>query len=103
MPPFAIGVFEQFVVARMLERYPKIYQLAQNSEFLNVGTFWGWAINAIYHSIVLFFLVYFSLGTENMTIGNPYAGDTAGQWYMGTLLYTAVLATVLLKAALISV
>jgi phospholipid-transporting ATPase len=102
MPPFAIGVFEQFVVARMLERYPKIYQLAQNNEFLNVGTFWGWAINAIYHSIVLFFLVFVSLGADNLTLGNPFMGYSAGQWYMGSLLYTAVLATVLLKAALIS-
>lgn len=65
--------------------------------------FWGWAFNAIYHSIVLYFLVFVSLGKDDMVLGTPagYPGESGGMFMVGTLLYTCVLCTVLLKAALV--
>ena len=104
LPPFALGVFDQLISARMLERYPQLYRLGTQSEFFNVGTFWGWTFNAIFHSMLLFYLVVMSFGHEGLQLGEPagYAGTMTGLWYIGTTLYTAVLGTVLLKAALVT-
>eukprot|EP00158_Paraphelidium_tribonemae_P009548 Partr_v1_DN28896_c2_g1_i2_m34255 putative phospholipid-transporting ATPase len=102
LPPFAIGVFDQFVSARMLERYPQLYMLGQDREFFNVRTFWGWTINAFYHSVILFYCLGIALGRDNLILGSPsgFSGQTGGMWFIGTLMYTCVLATVLLKATL---
>ena len=34
LPPFAIGVFDQFISARLLDRYPQLYRLGQKGEFV---------------------------------------------------------------------
>jgi phospholipid-transporting ATPase len=51
-PPFVIGIFDQFLSARMLDRYPELYMLGQRNEFFNVRAFWASAINAFVHSLV---------------------------------------------------
>ncbi|KAF9160967.1 hypothetical protein BGX21_001832 [Mortierella sp. AD011] len=98
LPPLSLGIFDQYVSARMLDRYPQMYMLGQKSEFFNVKTFWGWASNAIYHSVVLFFAVAFIFAND-LILSN---GTIGGAWVMSVTLYTAVLATVLLKAGLIT-
>jgi phospholipid-transporting ATPase len=52
LPPLVIGVFDQFVSARMLDRYPQLYQLGQKNHFFAPIRFFYWVANAIYHSIV---------------------------------------------------
>jgi hypothetical protein len=52
LPPLAIGIFDQFVSARMLDKYPQLYILGQQNEFFNQKKFWGWFANAIFHSLV---------------------------------------------------
>ncbi|CAG8565843.1 10691_t:CDS:10, partial [Ambispora leptoticha] len=98
LPPLVIGVFDQYVSARMLDRYPQMYMLGQKSEFFNVKNFWGWTINAFYHSLILYWASIFIFDQDLLL----YDGLTAGHWVWGTTLYTAVLATVLGKAALIT-
>ncbi|KAJ2163162.1 aminophospholipid translocase [Coemansia sp. RSA 552] len=97
MPPFAIGVFDQFLNARSLDRYPEMYKMGQKGVFFNVRSFWGWAINAFYHSLILFFL-----GTAILFHSMERDGIIGGQWVYGVIIYTAVLTTVLMKAALIT-
>ncbi|KAF9149918.1 hypothetical protein BG015_008273 [Linnemannia schmuckeri] len=98
LPPLSLGIFDQYVSARMLDRYPQMYMLGQKSEFFNVKTFWGWASNAIFHSVVLFFAVAFIFQNDLIMVD----GTIGGAWIMSVTLYTAVLATVLWKAALIT-
>ncbi|KAG0207473.1 hypothetical protein BGX28_001297 [Mortierella sp. GBA30] len=98
LPPLSLGIFDQYVSARMLDRYPQMYMLGQNSEFFNVKTFWGWASNAIYHSVLIFFAVEFIFKNDLMMVN----GTIGGAWIMSVTLYTSVLATVLWKAALIT-
>ncbi|KAI9599439.1 hypothetical protein BDF19DRAFT_470419 [Syncephalis fuscata] len=98
LPPLAIGIFDQYLGARMLDRYPELYQLGQKKEFFNVRNFWGWTANAFYHSLVLFFAAVL-IFSQDLILPN---GTTGGHWAFGTTLYTAVLGTVLLKAALIN-
>ncbi|KAF9432891.1 hypothetical protein BGZ76_010179 [Entomortierella beljakovae] len=98
LPPLSLGIFDQYVSARMLDRYPQMYMLGQKSEFFNVKNFWGWAFNAIFHSIILFFCVV-GIFKNDFISSN---GTIGGMWVMSVTLYTAVLATVLLKAALVT-
>jgi len=52
LPPLVIGVFDQFVSARILDRYPQLYALGQKNVFFTKTAFWLWVGNALYHSLV---------------------------------------------------
>jgi len=52
LPPLVIGVFDQNVSARMLDRYPQLYIHGQKNEFFSKTAFWLWVTNALYHSLV---------------------------------------------------
>ncbi|KAJ5669043.1 phospholipid-transporting ATPase [Penicillium macrosclerotiorum] len=98
MPPFAMGIFDQYISARLLDRYPQLYQLGQQGIFFKKHSFWAWILNGFFHSLLLYIvseLIFF----WDLPMSD---GKTAGHWVWGEALYTAVLATVLGKAALIS-
>ena len=52
LPPLVIGIFDQIVSSRMLDKYPQMYMLGQDNVFFNQKKFWGWIANATFHSIV---------------------------------------------------
>ncbi len=61
-------------------------------------SFLSWLFNGFYHSLVLYFASEFI-----WWLGPPQSdGKIAGHWVWGTALYTATLATVLGKAALVT-
>ncbi|KAH6914262.1 calcium transporting ATPase [Coprinopsis sp. MPI-PUGE-AT-0042] len=98
LPPLVIGIFDQFVSARILDRYPQLYILGQKNEFFTKTSFWLWVANALYHSLVLYgFSIILFWGDLKLA-----GGLDSGHWFWGTGLYLAVLLTVLGKAALIS-
>lgn len=98
LPPLVIGIFDQFVSARILDRYPQLYILGQKNEFFTKTAFWMWIANALYHSLVLYgFSIILFWGDLKLADGLD-----SGHWFWGTALYLAVLLTVLGKAALIS-
>ncbi|KIJ30028.1 hypothetical protein M422DRAFT_36734 [Sphaerobolus stellatus SS14] len=98
LPPLVIGIFNQVVSARILDRYPQLYTLGQQNAFFTKTAFWLWIINALYHSLLLYgFLIILFWGDLKQA-----SGLDTGHWFWGTTLYLAVLLTVLGKAALIS-
>ncbi|TFK44439.1 calcium transporting ATPase [Crucibulum laeve] len=98
LPPLVIGIFDQFVSARILDRYPQLYTLGQKNEFFTKTAFWLWVANALYHSLLLYgFSIILFWGDLKLSDGLD-----SGHWFWGTTLYLAVLLTVLGKAALIS-
>ncbi|OAX41767.1 phospholipid-translocating P-type ATPase [Rhizopogon vinicolor AM-OR11-026] len=98
LPPLVIGVFDQFVSARILDRYPQLYALGQKNVFFTKTAFWLWVGNALYHSLILFaFTVVLFWGNLKQSTGLD-----SGHWFWGVMLYLAVLLTVLGKAALVS-
>jgi len=99
MPPFVLGIFDQFVSARLLDRYPQLYQLSQKGVFFKMHSFWSWIANGFYHSLILYFASQAFI-LWDWPQGND--GANAGHWVWGSALYTAALATVLGKAALIT-
>lgn len=98
LPPLAMGIFDQFISARLLDRYPQLYQLGQKNTFFKKHSFWSWIGNGFYHSLILY------VASEFIWLRDlPQSdGKTAGHWVWGTALYTAVLMTVLGKAALVT-
>lgn len=97
-PPFVLGIFDQFVSARLLDRYPQLYRLSQSGVFFKMHSFWSWVGNGFYHSLILYF------GSQAFILWDwpQWDGRNAGHWVWGTASYTANLATVLLKASLIT-
>ncbi|KAI8090920.1 uncharacterized protein B0P05DRAFT_463626 [Gilbertella persicaria] len=98
LPPMAIGIFDQFASARLLDKYPQMYILGQKNEFFNQKRFWGWIVNAVYHSALLFFIGMAAFVDDSVF----KLGYSGGQWWVGTTIFTATLATILWKAALIT-
>lgn len=93
-----MGIFDQFISARLLDRYPQLYQLGQKGTFFKMHSFVSWVGNGFYHSLLAYLLsqaiFLYDLPTQD--------GTASGHWVWGTSLYTAVLATVLGKAALVT-
>ena len=98
LPPLTLGILDQFISARLLDRYPQLYTLGQKNIFFNMKTFAQWIVNAIYHSFVLY------IAGVLLWWGDGYQSDgkMAGHWVWGTALYGPVLLTVLGKAALVT-
>lgn len=93
-----MGILDQFISARLLDRYPQLYTLGQQNQFFKISTFAAWIASAVYHSIVLYIF------SELIWYGDLILGDgtVAGHWVWGTALYASTLATVLGKAALVT-
>ena len=98
MPPFALGVFDQFVSARLLDRYPQLYSLSQKGVFFKMHSFFSWILNGFYHSLIIYFFTQAFFFDD----GPQADGETAGHWVWGTTVYTCALVTVLGKAALVT-
>ncbi|KAI9567051.1 aminophospholipid-transporting P-type ATPase [Boletus coccyginus] len=87
LPPLVMGIFDQFVSAHVLNRYPQLYASGKQECVFTKTAFWLWIGNALYHSLILVgFLVILFWGDLKQL----------------TALYLTVLLTVLGKAALIS-
>ncbi len=93
-----MGIFDQFISARLLDRYPQLYRLGQSGAHFKMHSFFSWVANGFYHSLILYWA---SVYIWRWDLPQP-DGKTAGHWVWGTGLYTAVLATVLGKAALVT-
>ncbi|BGP12149.1 hypothetical protein JCM10213_004714 [Rhodosporidiobolus nylandii] len=98
LPPIVLGVFDQFVGARMLDRYPELYKLGQQNKFFSVRIFWQWIANALIHSFAIYCITA-AVFNQGLILAQGWIG---GQWVWGTTLYLSALLTVLAKAALIS-
>lgn len=98
LPPLVLGILDQFVSARLLDRYPQLYNLGQQNKFFNIRVFVSWILSAVYHSIILYIggnLFWIHDGPQN-------DGFVSGHWVWGSAMYGAVLLTVLGKAALVT-
>uniref|UniRef100_A0A7N4NGN5 Phospholipid-transporting ATPase n=1 Tax=Sarcophilus harrisii TaxID=9305 RepID=A0A7N4NGN5_SARHA len=54
LPPFTLGIFERACTQESMLRFPQLYRITQNAEGFNTKVFWGHCINALIHSIILF-------------------------------------------------
>ncbi|XP_037914217.1 probable phospholipid-transporting ATPase IA isoform X4 [Hermetia illucens] len=98
LPPFAMGLFDKVCSAETMLKYPALYKPSQSAKLFNVKVFWVWIINALIHSVLLFWLP--MLAYKNETIWG--SGRTGGFLVLGNIVYTYVVITVCLKAGLIT-
>ncbi|KAJ3021203.1 UNVERIFIED_CONTAM: hypothetical protein HDU68_009759, partial [Siphonaria sp. JEL0065] len=96
LQPVALGIFDQYVSARMLDRYPQLYRLGQRSEFYNNKTFLFWIINSFLHSFVIYSLMKFA-SSESQMLSD---GRVVNIWLVGMNLFTIDIILVTWKAAL---
>ncbi|KAJ3402326.1 hypothetical protein HDU80_005192 [Chytriomyces hyalinus] len=97
LQPMAIGIFDQYVSARMLDKYPQMYRLGQRSEFYNNKAFWAWIANSFFHSLLMYKTMVWMYGEATMLPD----GRIANNWLLGQMVYTVDLLTITWKAALI--
>ncbi|XP_075212548.1 ATPase phospholipid transporting 8A1 isoform X3 [Lycorma delicatula] len=93
-PPLAIGLFDKVCSAETMLRHPKLYSQGANN--FRVQVFWIWIINALYHSVLLFWLPLFIV-EHDVVWSNAREG---GYLLMGNMVYTYVVVTVCVKAGL---
>uniref|UniRef100_H9G6C4 Phospholipid-transporting ATPase n=1 Tax=Anolis carolinensis TaxID=28377 RepID=H9G6C4_ANOCA len=54
LPPFTLGIFERSCTQDNMLRFPQLYKITQNADGFNSRVFWGHCINALIHSVILF-------------------------------------------------
>ncbi|KAL7747076.1 hypothetical protein RI367_007572 [Sorochytrium milnesiophthora] len=107
VPPLALGIFEKVLDESYLLGYPALYRIHQSGNMFDIRTFWTWLLNAVVHSLLIFYGVMYFLGTQDPNA--PYIGDyvspkgyNLGLWLAGCVMYTTTILTVLMKVALVT-
>uniref|UniRef100_A0AAZ3QU57 Phospholipid-transporting ATPase n=1 Tax=Oncorhynchus tshawytscha TaxID=74940 RepID=A0AAZ3QU57_ONCTS len=84
LPPFTLGIFDRPCSQQNMLRFPQLYRITQNAEGFNTKVFWGHCINALIHSIILF---WFPL--KVLEHGNPFNnGHGTDYLFVGNMVYT---------------
>nr|KAF6451701.1 ATPase phospholipid transporting 8A2 [Molossus molossus] len=96
LPPFTLGIFERSCTQESMLRFPQLYKITQNAEGFNTKVFWGHCINALVHSLILFWFPMKALEHDTV-LANGHATDYL---FVGNIVYTYVVVTVCLKAGL---
>ncbi|KAJ6647684.1 Phospholipid-transporting ATPase IA [Pseudolycoriella hygida] len=98
LPPFAMGLFDKICSAETMLKYPALYKPSQNAQLFNVKVFWYWILNALVHSIMLFWLPMFAYKYDIIWLN----GKNGGYLELGNIVYTYVVVTVCIKAGLVT-
>ncbi|KAI8825014.1 uncharacterized protein EV422DRAFT_492579 [Fimicolochytrium jonesii] len=98
--PIALGIFDQYLSARMLDRYPQLYTLGQRSYFYNHGVFFSWISNSFYHSAFIYFMWRAVVsGSDGAILAD---GRLADFWVVGETIFATDLLVIGFKAALVA-
>uniref|UniRef100_A0A4W4HEV1 Phospholipid-transporting ATPase n=1 Tax=Electrophorus electricus TaxID=8005 RepID=A0A4W4HEV1_ELEEL len=96
LPPFTLGIFDRPCSQQNMLRFPQLYRITQNADGFNTKVFWGHCINALIHSIILF---WFPL--KVLEHDTPFeSGHSVDYLFVGNIVYTYVVLTVCLKAGM---
>ncbi|CAI5773158.1 phospholipid-transporting ATPase IB [Podarcis lilfordi] len=96
LPPFTLGIFERSCTQDNMLRFPQLYKITQNADGFNSRVFWGHCINALIHSIILFWFPLKALEHDAVFA----SGQSVDYLFVGNIVYTYVVVTVCLKAGL---
>ncbi|BFZ14729.1 hypothetical protein BsWGS_17768 [Bradybaena similaris] len=95
-PPLAMGLFDRYCSAETMMKNPVLYKDSQTGRLFSFRVFWFWIMNAVFHSVVLFWMTIASL-QQDVAFSDGKVGDYL---FMGNFVYTYVVVTVCLKAGL---
>uniref|UniRef100_A0A4W3HUP6 Phospholipid-transporting ATPase n=1 Tax=Callorhinchus milii TaxID=7868 RepID=A0A4W3HUP6_CALMI len=68
LPPLALGIFERMCTKESMLRFPQLYKITQNADGFNTKVFWGHCMNALFHSVILFWFPLQALEQGNCSI-----------------------------------
>uniref|UniRef100_A0A8C2KLA3 Phospholipid-transporting ATPase n=1 Tax=Cyprinus carpio TaxID=7962 RepID=A0A8C2KLA3_CYPCA len=84
LPPFTLGIVDRPCSQQNMLRFPQLYRITQNAEGFNTKVFWGHCINALIHSIILF---WFPL--KVLEHDTPFDnGNSVDYLFVGNIVYT---------------
>uniref|UniRef100_A0A8C7TLZ1 Phospholipid-transporting ATPase n=1 Tax=Oncorhynchus mykiss TaxID=8022 RepID=A0A8C7TLZ1_ONCMY len=84
LPPFTLGIFDRPCSQQNMLRFPQLYRITQNAEGFNTKVFWGHCINALIHSIILFWFPLKVLEHDS-PFNNGHGTDYL---FVGNMVYT---------------
>ncbi|XP_073518556.1 phospholipid-transporting ATPase IB isoform X2 [Phyllobates terribilis] len=96
LPPFTLGIFERSCSQDSMLRFPQLYKITQNADGFNTRVFWGHCINALVHSLILFWFPLKMMEHDAVFT----SGHVTDYLFVGNIVYTYVVVTVCLKAGL---
>ncbi|KAM9320677.1 phospholipid-transporting ATPase IB [Gastrophryne carolinensis] len=96
LPPFTLGICERSCSQDSMLRFPQLYKITQNADGFNTRVFWGHCINALIHSLILFWFPLKMMEQDAVFTD----GQTTDYLFVGNIVYTYVVVTVCLKAGL---
>eukprot|EP00079_Xenopus_tropicalis_P021843 XP_012813389.1 PREDICTED: phospholipid-transporting ATPase IB [Xenopus tropicalis] len=96
LPPFTLGICERSCSQDSMLRFPQLYKITQNADGFNTRVFWGHCINALIHSIILFWFPLKMLEHDAVFTN----GQVTDYLFVGNIVYPYVLVTVCLKVGL---
>ena len=95
VPPFFYAIFEKDISEEIIEEYPETYKYVQAGNLFTYSSLCFWILLAIWHALVFFFAGAILLSTEPII----WSGHTFGLRFMGNMVSTIAIVTVLLKLA----
>lgn len=95
-PVLMLGIFDKDVDDKFVFEHPQLYQTGVKKVYFNYKVFWGWVLNALWQSLVLYGFIALTFTHSNTFI----SGRAVDLFSMGTVSYTCVVITVNLKLAL---
>uniref|UniRef100_A0A8C9MUH6 Phospholipid-transporting ATPase n=1 Tax=Serinus canaria TaxID=9135 RepID=A0A8C9MUH6_SERCA len=87
LPPFTLGIFERSCTQDSMLRFPQLYKITQNADGFNTRVFWGHCINALIHSIILFWFPLKVLEHDAVFTN----GQGVDYLFVGNIVYTVSL------------
>eukprot|EP01132_Coremiostelium_polycephalum_P005005 gene5005-6233_t len=96
IPVIVMGVLDKDISEPMIMNFPQLYQTGIKRYYFNIRVFWGWVLNGLYHSFILY-----AFPTLIFRYCLPYtSGRAIDLFAMGTVSYSCIVLTVNLKLAL---
>ncbi|CAF3363194.1 unnamed protein product [Rotaria sp. Silwood1] len=99
-PPMALGLLDRCCSAETMMRFPAIYKMSQNRSDFNIKVFWTWCLNAVYHSIILYFMSYAmlrhaGLESDSWTLLTHIAiWGSIASWFVFFIIYSNIWPTI---------
>jgi phospholipid-transporting ATPase len=92
-----MGIFDQFLSARILDSYPQLYRIGQRDTFYNNRIFISSIATSLVHSLTIFYFWRWIFGESVIN----QDGHSADLWVFGSMVFATDLISVTLKATLL--
>jgi phospholipid-transporting ATPase len=87
LPIMFFAVLDQDVSKRHSLAYPQLYSAGHQKTYMNPKVSAGWLASGVWHSLVVFFVPYYTMSNGNITHSDGKANDI---WLVGTVVFLLV-------------